>query len=88
MHSTTAPAIADNDRLIYTSDICTDVGVTDRGLRNWVTKGKFPAPDGNLNGRNFWRHSTYQRWRADVLAGRFSQRRRPGEPPVPAATSI
>jgi hypothetical protein len=33
--------------------------------------GKFPPPDGNLNGRNFWCRSIYRQWQADVLAGKY-----------------
>jgi hypothetical protein len=32
---------------------------------------KFPPPDGNLGGRNFWFRSSYAKWQADVLAGRY-----------------
>jgi hypothetical protein len=39
--------------------------------------GRFPPPDGNLNGRNFWLRATYERWRSEVLSGRYSQQRRP-----------
>jgi hypothetical protein len=69
-----------NDK-IRTTQICATEGVTDRCLRKWVALGRFPAPDGNLNGRNFWLSATYAAWRADVLAGKFSQRRRPGASP-------
>lgn len=64
--------------IVFTSEITSDVCIGDRGLRKQVATGRFPAPDGNLNGRNFWLRSTYERWKADVLAGRYSQRRRPG----------
>jgi hypothetical protein len=67
------------DSRVWSREILDDQKVTDRCLRNWVTNGKFPPPDGNLNGRNFWLRATYERWKADVLAGRFSQRRRPGQ---------
>jgi len=34
---------------------------------------RFPPPDGNLNGRNFWKASTYQKWKADALAGKYGR---------------
>jgi hypothetical protein len=63
---------------VWSKDITTDNRIVDRSLRKWVVTGRFPPPDGNLNGRNFWLRSTYEHWKADVLAGRYSQRRRPG----------
>ena len=51
--------------------------VVDRTLRGWITAGKFPPPDGNINGRNFWHRQTYQKWKAEVLAGKYAQERRP-----------
>ena len=63
---------------LWSSLITQDNNVTDRCLRKWIATGRFPAPDGNLNGRNFWLRSTYERWKADVLAGKYSQQRRPG----------
>jgi hypothetical protein len=65
-------------RLVYSIDIASDNGITSRCLRKWIQKGRFPPPDGNLHGRNFWLRSTYERWQADVLAGKYSQPRRPG----------
>jgi hypothetical protein len=65
-------------RRIYTANIIRDNSITDRCLRKWIASNRFPPPDGNLNGRNFWLESTYARWQADVLAGRYSQHRRPG----------
>jgi len=72
------PQAADGDRLIYMSDVCADVGVTDRCVRKWVLKGYFPKPDANLRGRNCWRLSTFRAWKAAVFAGEYSQHRRPG----------
>ncbi len=63
---------------VYTSCITAENRITGRCLRKWVAAGRFPSPDGNLNGRNFWLVSTYESWKAEVLAGRYSQRRRPG----------
>jgi hypothetical protein len=73
-----------DDQRVYARRITDDNGVTGRALRKWITDGKFPQPDGNLNGRNFWLAETYSRWKADVLAGKYSQRRRPGSAPPDA----
>lgn len=62
---------------IYSARIISDNGITDRCLRKWIAAGRFPKPDGNLNGRNFWLPSTYSRWNADVRAGKYSVARRP-----------
>jgi hypothetical protein len=70
---------------IYSADVTSDNNISDRCLRKWIVAGRFPAPDGNLNGRNFWLASTYARWQADVLAGRYSQQRRVGAAPPQAA---
>jgi len=64
--------------LVFMSEITRDNCVTDRGVRKWHKTGKFPAPDGNLNGRNFWKRSTYRKWQADVLDGKY---RRPSNLP-------
>ena len=69
---------SDGDRLVYMSDVCKDVGVTDRCVRKWIVKGHFPAPDDNLRGRNCWRLSTFRAWKTAVFAGEYSQHRRPG----------
>jgi hypothetical protein len=52
---------------VYASRILADNGVTGRCLRKWVSAGRFPKPDGNLNGRNFWLTATCRAWEADVL---------------------
>lgn len=62
---------------IYSARIQHDEEIGDRGLRKWIATGKFPPPDGNLHGRNWWYPATYRRWQEDVAAGRFSQARRP-----------
>jgi hypothetical protein len=72
-----APA-SETPKRIYSADITADNGVTGRCLRAWIARGRFPAPDGNLNGRNFWLTATYKRWQADVLNGRYANHRRPG----------
>ena len=63
------------DDRVWSKEILGKENVTDRCLRKWIGSQKFPRPDGNLNGRNFWFRSTYERWQADVRAGRYSQRR-------------
>ena len=65
----------DGEKLIYSSRITADNNVTDRAIRKWIARGHFPVPDGNLHGRNFWRLSTYRAWQADVMAGKFAQKR-------------
>ena len=69
---------AHGDRLLFMRDVRADIGVTDRAIRKWIAKGTFPQPDANLRGRNCWRMTTFLSWKADVLAGKYSQRRRPG----------
>lgn len=77
---TSSSALQSPQDKIWASQIWTAEGVTDRGFRKWIVKGTFPKPDGNVNGRNFWLRSTYERWRADVLVGRYAVRRRPRFP--------
>lgn len=68
------------DAKIFSGPIRKENGnITDRGFRKWIAAGKFPQPDGNLNGRNFWLLGTYRRWKADVLAGKFKQGRKPNQ---------
>ena len=78
-------SVAQADDRVWSQEIRRNENIGDRGFRNWIAVGKFPAPDGNLNGRNFWLRSTYERWKADVLAGRYSRRCRPGTPASAAA---
>jgi hypothetical protein len=56
--------------LVFASEILRDNAITDRCVRKWQSVGAFPGPDGKLNGRNFWRRSTYRNWQANVIAGR------------------
>jgi hypothetical protein len=71
------PALdASQDRL-WSSVIRHAENIGDRGFRKWLATKTFPPPDGNLNGRNFWFRSTYERWKSDVVAGQYSQQRRP-----------
>jgi hypothetical protein len=69
-----------NNDLVWGADLRRAIGVCDRALRQWITRGQFPAPDGNVNGRNFWLRSTVEQWRADVTAGKYAQARRPKFP--------
>jgi len=55
------------------SEITRDLKVTDRVSANGSPAIGFPPPDGNLNGRNFWKASTYQKWKADALAGKYGR---------------
>jgi hypothetical protein len=57
--------------LVFVPEIRADSGIGDRGHRKQVVNGKFPPADGNLHGRNFWFRSTYLKWQADVIAGRY-----------------
>lgn len=59
--------------LVFMSEITRDFDITDRGVRKWIATDKFPPPDGNLNGRNFWKASTYRQWKSDVLAGKYQR---------------
>ena len=63
---------------VWAREILNTERIGDRCLRYWITDGRFPHPDGNLNGRNFWFRPTYETWKADVAAGRYRQQRRPG----------
>ncbi len=65
-----------DDRL-WSADILRAENIGGRGLRKWISLGRFPKPDGNLAGRNFWFRRTYERWRLAVAAGKYSQTRRP-----------
>jgi hypothetical protein len=56
---------------VFARQILDDQKITDRGLRKWITQERFPRPDGNLNGRNFWRSETYRQWQEDVLQGKY-----------------
>ena len=54
-----------------------DIGVSPRTLHNYQKSGRLPSPDANLLGRDLWRLSTYRRFKADLLAGKFSMVKRP-----------
>ena len=66
------------DARLWSADICQAENIGGRCLRKWIAARRFPEPDGNINGRNFWLRKTYDRWRADVMAGKYSQQRQPG----------
>ncbi len=59
--------------LIFMSKITRDLERTDRSIRQMIAAGRFPRPDGKLNGRSYWLLSTYLMWRRDVAAGKYSQ---------------
>jgi hypothetical protein len=63
---------------VWSPEIRRNESIGDRGLRKWIAEGRFPRPDGNINGRNFWLRPTYERWKAEVLEGRYARYRRPG----------
>jgi len=73
------------DQKLWAADIRRPENIGDRGFRKWIATGRFPPPDGNLNGRNFWLKSTYEHWKSEVLAGRYAKYRRPGAVPTSAA---
>lgn len=54
-----------------------DLGIGRRTRRNYRAKGILPPPDANLLGRDIWRLSTYRKFKADLLAGKFAMRKRP-----------
>jgi hypothetical protein len=74
-----------NSERLWSFDIVRDNRISDRCLRKWIASERFPRPDGNIAGRNFWLRSTYRKWQADALSGRFSQTRRPGMATTAAA---
>jgi len=69
---------ASSEDRLWSATIRRAEGIGDRGFRKWIASGRFPPADGNLNGRLFWLRSTYDRWRADVIAGKYAKQRRPG----------
>lgn len=72
----TLSAFADTARLIYTSEICRNYGITQRGLRKWIATGKFPRPDVNLHGRNAWYARTAEAHRVAVDEGFYRRDKR------------
>lgn len=67
--------------------IDSDLGIASRSRRNYLSKGILPPPDANLLGRDLWRVSTYRKFKAELLAGKFAMMRRPphirGKPVTP-----
>lgn len=72
-----------SDHKIYSRQILDENGIGDRCLHKWIHQAppRFPAPDGNLNGRNYWHRSTYEVWKADVAAGKYRKHRSSGAVP-------
>ena len=66
-----------DDPVIDGAYIENDLGIVSRTRRNYRAKGILPAPDANLLGRDVWRLSTYRKFKADLLAGKFALLRRP-----------
>lgn len=66
-----------DEPLIDGSYIQHDLGIGSRSRRNYRAKGILPPPDANLLGRDLWRLSSYRKFKADLLAGKFSLVRRP-----------
>jgi hypothetical protein len=66
-----------DEPMIDRAFIGADIGVTPRTLRDYQKKGRLPPPDANLLGRDLWRLSTYRRFKADLLAGKFAIVKRP-----------
>ncbi|HWS61977.1 MAG TPA: hypothetical protein VN325_04415 [Steroidobacteraceae bacterium] len=54
-----------------------DLGISSRTRRTYGKDGILPPPDANLLGRNIWKQSTYRKFKADLLAGKFALLRRP-----------
>ena len=74
-----------SDPFLRSTEICRAFNVGARGLRKWISCGRFPLPDANIGGRNLWRLSTVQKHRDAVLAGTYALTRRPGSPTSAAA---
>jgi hypothetical protein len=78
-HESPTTVVLDPDNsLVYGGDVDRDLRITDRGRRKMVARGVLPPPDGYFGGRAFWRAATYERFKADLLAGKLGKPRRPG----------
>lgn len=76
-----------NGELVWATDIRQALAIGARCLNGWMARGKFPPPDGNVNGRRFWLRSTVEQWRTDVAAGKYAQTRRPKFPAIREANA-
>lgn len=80
------------ERFLFIDRVTELLGIAPRTVRLWVRERRFPEPDGNVGGRNFWLESSLLQWQAEAIGGRFSTERRgwlPGreEGRVPAGKS-
>jgi len=66
-----------DEPMIDGGHIDADLGIVSRTRRNYLARGILPAPDANLLGRDVWKLSTYRRFKADLLAGKFALTKRP-----------
>jgi hypothetical protein len=77
-------ALNPDEALVYGPQIDRDLSITDRGRRKMTARGVLPPPDGYFGGRAFWRASRYAAFKAELLAGKHGQPRRPGFAPQAA----
>lgn len=63
-------------RFFFIDRVTELLDIAPRTVRLWVKEGRFPKPDGNVSGRNFWLESTLLRWQTAAIDGRFSADRR------------
>ena len=70
------PEIAD-EPMIDGAFIDADLDISPRTRRKYLAKNILPPPDTNLFGRDLWRQSTYRRFKAGLLAGKFAMTNRP-----------
>ena len=80
-HAAESTALDADEALVWGEDIDRDLDITSRCRRKKIEQGIIPSPDGSFAGRNFWKLSTYKRFKADLLAGKFAGpgRRPPGQ---------
>ena len=60
------------DRLLSTKHICEALDVSDRGLRRWVSSGKFPSHDVKIG--------TSLRWKTATLVDFIAREAQPEQP--------
>jgi len=53
-----------------------DLGIVRRSRCNYRRRGVLPPPDANFLGKHLWRLSTYRRFKAELIAGKFEVIRR------------